>query len=69
MTTPISPLRLATAYVIGYGTVGTILDAAHEILVEVDPVLAAALDLISNEVMTRFHEEEAKIIELEGFSD
>lgn len=65
----ISPLRIATAYVIGYGTVGTILDAAHEVLEEVDLILANELEVIMDKVMVRFHQEEGKILELDGFSE
>lgn len=49
-----SPLRLVTAELIGYGTAGTILDAAYEILEEIDYVMAGDLEVLINRVMEKF---------------
>lgn len=47
-------LRKATAEIVGYGTAGTILDSAYEILEELDPELAAKLEEITDVILERF---------------
>lgn len=60
-----SPLRVATAELIGFGTVGTILDGAYEILLEIDSVMARDLEVIMNRVMDRFKLAEDVILDLD----
>lgn len=59
----IDPIRIAASEIIGYGTVGTILDSALIILEEVDPNLADMLEVISNQVRTKWKTAEKMLME------
>lgn len=61
-----TPLRLATAKIIGYGTVGTMLDMIDEILVEIDSGLAVELEVITDKVLERFKDAEDEVWVLTG---
>lgn len=61
-----SALRIATANIIGYGTVGTMLDVVFGILWEVDHDLARELELVSNKVVEKYKDAEDEVWILTG---
>jgi hypothetical protein len=61
MSGPVSLFRFATAELIAFGIVGTMLDGAYETLVEIDYDMAAELEDIMIKVMERFHAAEEVI--------
>lgn len=64
-----SPLfRFATAELIGFGIVGTMLDGAYDVLVEIDPIMAINLQAILDRVMERFHAAETTLFNTKGIS-
>jgi len=64
-----SPLRVTTGFLIGYGIVGSILDSAYTVLVELDEHLATDLSIVMDTVMERFHEAERSILAMDGFHE
>lgn len=61
----INPLRITTSELIGFGTIGSILEPALDVLKEVEPRLVPPLQYVLDEVMNRFHEAEARLFEIE----
>lgn len=48
-------LRLATADLIGFGIVGTLLDSAYDVLIELDPTMAQYLEGLNSQILDRFN--------------
>lgn len=64
----VSLLRLAAADLIACGIIGTLLDAAIDVLEEYDSVMAIQLQELQDQIMDRFHTAEDKLFELEGMN-
>lgn len=64
-----SSLKIATSELIAFGIVGTILDGAYDVLIEVDPTMARDLEIIMDRVMVRFGAAETMIFTLDGFHE
>lgn len=63
------PLRLTIAELTAYGIVGTILDGAYEVLVEIDPLMSLDLEAVMDQVMDKFKLAEFRLMSTEGLFD
>lgn len=60
-----NPIRQTVAEIIAYGTVGTLLDSAVEIIKEIDnDELESQLNQIADQVYSQFRVSESNLIEL-----
>lgn len=56
--------RIATADLIGFGIVGTMIDGAYDVLSEIDEEMAAELQEFSVRVLDRFHAAETLLFSI-----
>lgn len=56
--------RVATAELIGFGIVGTMLDGAYDVLSEFDGEMAAELNEFSSRILDRFHAAETLLFSI-----
>lgn len=59
-----NPTRMAAAEVIAYGTVGTLMDLALEIIKEITDDLTEEFQYLTDEIYHRFGNAENKLIDL-----
>lgn len=56
--------RIATADLIGFGIVGTMIDGAYDVLVEIDAEMAEDLNAFSVKILDRFHAAETLLFSI-----
>lgn len=61
-----SLFRFATSELIGFGIVGSMLEGAYDVLVEIDATMAADLKIVMDRVMERFHAAETTLFNTKG---
>jgi hypothetical protein len=68
MNEQVSLFRFATAELIGFGIVGTMLDGAYDVLVDIDATMASDLKVVMDRVMVRFNAAETIIFNTKEIS-